>query len=221
MKVCIGVLHTVTFLADMFRSLIKEHLPNVDQFHVVDEGIIRLLLDNGQLNPKISRRILWQALQVQDVGANLILFTCSSTSPAVDDLKKLINVPIMKVDEAMANYAVECGERIGVVVTSHPTLQPSINLIHSVAREKGKKVEVQSVLETEAFSAKLRGDADKHDQLVKDAVRRLSAKNDVVVLAQASMAHLTEALSGESPVPIVSSPKHCIEALKKEVNKLI
>jgi Asp/Glu/hydantoin racemase len=221
MKVRIGVLHTVTFLADMFRALIKEHLPNIDQIHIVDEGIIRLLLDNGQLNPKITRRILWQALQVQDAGANLILFTCSSTSPAVDDLRKLVSVPIMKVDEAMANYAVECGERIGIIVTSHPTLQPSVNLIQSVAREKGRKVEVQSILETEAFTAKLKGDSNRHDLLVKEAVRNLAVRNDVVVLAQASMAHLTEALSAECSVPIISSPKHCIEALKQEVSKLV
>jgi hypothetical protein len=35
------------------------------------------------------------------------------------------------------------------------------------------------------------------------------------------MAHLTEALSAECSVPIISSPIHCIEALKQEVGKLV
>jgi hypothetical protein len=36
----IGLLHTVGFLADMFRNLFQETIPDVNSFHIVDEGII-------------------------------------------------------------------------------------------------------------------------------------------------------------------------------------
>ena len=211
---CLALLHTVSFLADMFRKLLRESLPNVDHFHLVDEGIIRELMVQGKLTPKVIRRIGAQALLAQETGADLILFTCSSTSPAVDAVQSFIDIPILKIDEPMVKQAIELGEAIGVVATAKTTQEPSVNLIRSMAEKAGRKVRVQSVLEAAAFQAKLAGDNAKHDQLVKDAVHRLAKDNDVVILAQASMAHLTESLGRDIRVPVLSSPAFCIKAIR-------
>jgi Asp/Glu/hydantoin racemase len=211
----LALLHTVSFLADMFRKLLQESLPNLEHFHLVDEGIIRELMTQGKLTPKIIRRIGTQAFLAQEAGADLILFTCSSTSPAVDTVRNFVDIPILKIDEPMAKHAIELGEAIGVVVTAKTTQEASVALIESVARRQGRKVRVQSVLESAAFHAKLAGDNPKHDHLVKDAVHRLAQNNDVVVLAQASMAHLAEPLGKEVRVPVLASPKFCIKALEE------
>ena len=210
----IAVLHTVVFLAEMFRKLLQENLPNTENFHVVDESIIQQLLKEGHLTPKIVRRIATHIMLANDAGADLILFTCSSTSPAVDTIKSLVDIPILKVDEPLAERAVSLGEKIGVVTTAKTTLEPSVNLIEASAARQGKKVQVQAELETKAFEARLSGNIAEHDRLVKDAIRNLARKNNVIVLAQASMAHLADEMKDHLDVPILASPALCLETLK-------
>ncbi len=215
----IGLLHTVGFLADMFRNLFLETIPDVKSFHIVDEGILKQLLENDGLTPAIVRRVAMQASLLMESGADLILFTCSSTSPAVDTVRNLIDIPIMKIDDPLADKAIELGEKIGVITTAKTTLKPSIDLIHSRAAEKGKSVEIVSTLETEAFQARLKGNVGEHDRIVKGAIDKLSERCDVIVLAQASMAHMVEKTQGSFDIPILASPELCMSALKDMVTQ--
>jgi Asp/Glu/hydantoin racemase len=214
----IAVLHTVVFLAEMFRKLLQENLPNIENYHVVDESIIQELLKEGHLTPKIVRRIATHIMLANDAGADLILFTCSSTSPAVDNIKALVDIPILKVDEPLAERAVRLGEKIGVVTTAKTTLEPSVTLIEASAARQGKKVQVQAELESKAFEARLSGNISEHDRLVKETIRKLARKNNVIVLAQASMAHLADEMKDQLNVPILASPVLCMEALQQMVN---
>jgi hypothetical protein len=45
--------------------------------------------------------------------------------------------------------------------------------------------------------------SDRHDDLVRAGIEAVAAENDVVVLAQASMARVAV----DSPVPVLSSPR--------------
>jgi Asp/Glu/hydantoin racemase len=213
----IGLLHTVGFLADMFRNLFLETIPDVKSFHIVDEGILKQLMENDGLTPAIVRRVAIQASLVMESGADLILFTCSSTSPAVDTVRNQIDIPIMKIDDPLADKAIELGEKIGVITTAKTTLKPSIDLISFRAAEKGKPVEIVSTLEAEAFQARLSGNVGEHDRIVKGAIDKLSAQCDVIVLAQASMAHLVDQTQDSCDIPILASPKLCMSALKDMV----
>ncbi|ABK19251.1 aspartate/glutamate racemase family protein [Syntrophobacter fumaroxidans] len=213
----IAFLHTVPFLVEPFSSLVAENLSGVACFHVVDEGILREVFRDGVLAPKVLRRILEHSVLAAQAGAELIVFTCSSTSPAVDCIRPLTDVPILKVDEPMAETAVRLGSKIGVVATVRTTLEPSAALVKSEAERQGKTVEVDARLEAEAFQARLSGNVSEHDRIIRQACADLAARNDVVVLAQASMAHLAESLQSELKRPVLSSPPLCMEALKKLV----
>lgn len=211
----VGVLHTVVFLADMFRKLFNDVIPKVDSFHVVDEGILKQLMVSGGVTPGIVRHIAAQSSLMAASGADLILFTCSSTSPAVDSVRPLMDVPILKIDDPMAERAVEMGRRIGVVTTAKTTLKPSVELIQRKAEEKGKSVEVTAVLEAAAFEARLKGDIGEHDRLVDSAINGLANQCDTIVLAQASMAHLAGKERGQGFPPVLAGPDICMDALKK------
>jgi len=213
----IAFLHTVPFLVEPFSRLVAENLSGVACFHVVDEGILKEVFRDGVLAPKVLRRILEHSVLAAQAGAELIVFTCSSTSPAVDCIRPLTDVPIMKVDEPMAETAVRLGSKIGVVATVRTTLEPSAALVKSEAERQGKTVEVDARLEAEAFQARLSGNVFEHDRIIRQACADLAARNDVVVLAQASMAHLAASLQSELNRPVLSSPPLCMEALKKLV----
>jgi Asp/Glu/hydantoin racemase len=213
----IGLVHTVVFLADMFGDLFKQHLPDVDIFHMVDEAILKELMAHGHLTPSATRRIVAQSCLAEDAGADLIVFTCSSTSPAVDGIRPMLNVPIMKIDDPMAEKAVDMAERIGVITTAKTTEKPSVDLIRAWADQKGKRVEVRSALATAAFDARLQGNIEEHDRIVRQAMEDLAPDCDVIVLAQASMAHLADVHGGAGDTPVLSGPSLCIDAIKSLV----
>ena len=58
------------------------------------------------------------------------------------------------------------------------------------------------------------GDTATHDKMVADALKEMSSKVDVIVLAQASMARVVDSLDEkEKTVPILSSPKIAVQHL--------
>ena len=69
-----------------------------------------------------------------DAGADLIVFTCSSTSPAIDVARKLVPAPIVKIDDAMYADAARSDGRVGLLCTTRSTLEPSRSLLAEHAR---------------------------------------------------------------------------------------
>ena len=105
------------------------------------------------------------------------------------------------------------GTRIGVVCTAGSTTGPSSELVRTHAREQKRDVQVEPLLVGGAFQALAAGNRDEHDRLVRDAAVGLAQRCDVIVLAQASMAHLEEPIKAAVPVPVLSSPRLCVEAV--------
>jgi len=112
----------------------------------------------------------------------------------------------------MADLAVQRGEKIGVIATLPTTLAPTCDLVKRRAKAQNKKIELSSRCCDEAFEALMRGNAEKHDNMVASALRELSQEVDVILLAQASMARVVEQLSEkDKKVPILASPESAIQ----------
>jgi hypothetical protein len=62
-------------------------------------------------------------------------------------------VPVLRVDQPMADKAVQLGKRIGVVATLSTTLNPTSDLVRRRAAVAGKEIELKSVLCEGAFEA--------------------------------------------------------------------
>jgi Asp/Glu/hydantoin racemase len=208
-------IHTVASLASLFGSLSKELLAaDVEVIHIADELLLKVVLAQGGLSPFIYRRIAEHAAAAEQAGAVAVQCTCSSISPGVDAVQPLVSIPVLKIDAPMVDEALRLGSRIGVVATVPTTLKPTTELVHTRAAELGRKVQVESALCEGAFAALQGGDAAAHDAAVKKQVLALMGRNDVVLLAQASMARVVEGLApGEVKAPILSSPRLAVERL--------
>jgi Asp/Glu/hydantoin racemase len=215
----VGFVHTGVAIANMFKPMIAERLPGVSSFHIVDDSLIQDLLQTGQMTPSILRRLCRQVELAEEAGAQLIMVTCSSIAHGVDMARKMVSVPVMKIDEPMAEKAISLSDRIGVLATAKTTMGPSVKLIEDKASEAGKKITIHSVLSADAFDCFLRGDMEAHDRIVKEAASKLVGKVGVAVLAQASMGHLAGAIEGILKVPVLTSPGLAMDALVKRVKE--
>jgi Asp/Glu/hydantoin racemase len=203
----LGLIHTSATLVPMFQQLCSQYLPQVKVFNIVDDSLIKNTIACGELTPTTARRVVNYVGSAELAGADFILVTCSSIGAAVEAAAELTNVPVLRVDQPMADLAVRTGKRIGVIATLSTTLQPTSDLVKRRAAVAGKSIELEAVLCEGAFDALMSGDGAKHDEMVGKALRELSTRVDVIVLAQASMARVADNLAPEDKkVPILASP---------------
>lgn len=211
----LALVHTVAGLVPRFRELAVELMPGVETFDIVDETLLRDATREGRVSLETARRLFSHLAAAENHGADAILVTCSSMGNAVDAARPFAGIPLLRVDQAMAEQAVERGARIGVLATLWSTLQPTAVLIKRTASEANRPVEVRDRLCDGAFEALREGDTDRHDALVRDGLRELLGWADVIVLAQASMARVVETLSDEERrTPILSSPRLGMERMR-------
>ena len=215
----IGFVHTGVPIGMMLKKMMSESMPDIPNFHIVDDSLIQDLLQAEEFTPSILKRLSAQISMAKEAGADIIMVTCSSIAPGVDFAKKLVDIPVMKIDEPMAELAVESADTVGVLATAKTTLVPSVDLINQVAEKKGKPVNVNSKLISEAFDFFLQGDMENHDRLVRRAGIELAQQSDVLVLAQASMSHLADEIEKVSNPPTLTSPPIAVNALKKLVSE--
>ncbi|MGC4102835.1 aspartate/glutamate racemase family protein [Ferruginibacter sp.] len=212
----LGLVHTSATLVPVFAELCNKYLPGVKTFNIVDDSLIKNTIACGELTASTSRRVVNYAGSAEEAGADYILFTCSSIGPAVEAAAALTGVPVLRVDQPMADKAVQTGKKIGVIATLSTTLEPTSDLVRRRAIVANKEIELKAVLCEGAFDALMSGDAATHDKKVGDALKQLSAEVDVIVLAQASMARVVDTLTAEEKkVPILASPVIAVEYLKE------
>jgi Asp/Glu/hydantoin racemase len=210
----LGLVHTSATLVPVFAQLCKEKLPGVNVFNIADDSLVKGIIAAGSLTPTIARRVASYLESAELAGADYIMVTCSSIGPAVEAGAKLIGVPVLRVDQPMADKAVATGRKIGVIATLRTTLEPTADLIQRRADKARKKIELASKLCEGAFEALMSGNAATHDAKVASALKELSQQVDVIVLAQASMARVVETLAPEDKrVPILASPGIAVDYL--------
>lgn len=210
----VGLIHTSATLVPVFQQLCNEYLPGVKVFNIVDDSLIKNVISCGELTPATARRVVNYVGSAQEAGADYILVTCSSIGAAVETAAGLTKVPVLRVDQPMADKAVQTGKRIGVVATLPTTLQPTSDLVRRRAIAAGKEIELTAKLCEGAFEALMSGDAATHDKMVAAALKELSTKVDVILLAQASMARVVDTLdAADKRVPILASPPIAIQHL--------
>ena len=216
MQKTIYAIHTGPVLVEVFRKLFPEMLPGVRLVNIVDDGLLNDVRTAGGLIPSVTRRIIGYGTLAESSGADAIFNCCSSVGEAADMLAKVVNIPVVKIDDRMAEKAVELGSRIAVVATVATTLDPTERLILRKASERQRSVTTRRYLVDSAFDALMAGNSEEHDRLLKAEIERAMSENEVVVLAQGSMARLVPMLAPSS-VPVLSSPRLGIEALKERL----
>jgi len=212
----IAFIHTVGFLVDVFRERATAELPGADCFHILNESLLQDLL-RGEDTTTVYRRVVSQVLLAVDAGAGLVVMTCSSTSPAVDIARRVTTAPILKIDDPMAALAVRSGQRIAVICTNSSTPGPSQALLRDHAAAQGRTVEIEAVIRPDAYAALAAGDRARHDALVSSAAAEAAARSDVLVLAQASIAHLQPELQQALGKPVLASPGLLMEELGRRL----
>lgn len=207
----IAFLHTGAVVIPPVMELAGRLLPDAGTVNYLDDKIVADLGDAERAG-SVDARLEDLVRAAKAAGADAVMLTCSSISAYAAPLAERVGIPVLRIDEAMADQAVAEGERIAVVATLATTLAPTTALIRERAELAGRAPEVLSEVVDGAFAAVADGDRETHDALVAAAIERLAGRADVVVLAQASMA--SAAAAADVTVPVLTSLEPGITRLR-------
>ena len=215
MKKSIAIVQTSAVSSAELKALCEEIMPEVTVYQIIDDSLIKEVNANDGPTYGVKRRMYNYYQQAESLGVDAILNQCSSVGEVADAIKPFISVPVVKVDEAMAEKAVSLGKKIAVVATVPTTVGPSVRLVEQKAREMGKEIEIETHLVKDAMMILIeKGDVETHNKMVLGEVEAAAESCDVVVLAQGSMTVLLPLLD-HIQKPVLTSPRLGVERVKE------
>jgi Asp/Glu/hydantoin racemase len=219
----IAILHTsfvFVSVEPVINNLITELIPDAEIMHFVDSDVLATVVREQGISAQSEARMTHLAQAAEAAGADIIFSACSSLGPALDIAALNVGTPVVKVDEAMAILAASTGKRIGVLATVPTTLGPTSDLIQAKADELGNQITIEQKLCAGAFDVLMAGDRPAHDEMVIAQAMELAKNVDIIVLAQASMSRLVDALAEKTGLAVLSSPRIGVEYLAQRVLEL-
>lgn len=203
----IFAIHTSNVSYYDLKDLFSKYGPDVEYHNIVDDSLLDEVKANGHITPAIISRMCQYFKIAESLGADLIFNQCSSVGEAADIAAKCVNIPVVKIDEAMAEKAVSIGNKIAVIATVASTVAPSTRLVETKAKLLNKDCKVDPILVDGALDILMKEkNVEKHNKLVIDAINSASEDHDVIVLAQGSMTAILPYLN-ETKVPVLTSPE--------------
>ncbi|MFB5663459.1 aspartate/glutamate racemase family protein [Alteribacillus sp. HJP-4] len=218
MKNTIAIIHTTPVTIEPLTQLAKEVVLDCEIINIMDDSILSQIKANDGRVKDVTERLIQYAVQAERAGADIVLNACSSVGSVVQHIRKYVSVPVVRIDEAMAEEAVKRGTNIGVAATLSTTLTPTLELLKEKAGPENKTF--TSELASKAYDYLMEGDKEKHDAELTALLGRMAEELDVVVLAQASMARVVKELPDRTQKQFLSSPEAGMKRVKAELERV-
>ncbi|MGH6859310.1 MAG: aspartate/glutamate racemase family protein [Phyllobacterium sp.] len=197
----IALLHTATGNVALFdAAALHLGLPGGTLVHAVRADLLAAAETAGGLTPAIAGET---AAVLRDLAAraDAVVLACSTLGPSVDAVGA-IEVPVLRVDDALAREAASKGGRVVALCTVETTLAPTTRLFEEAARLTGARVDVRLV--PGCWAMLKAGDlAGYHAAIAIAADRAYDDGAGIVALAQASMTGAADRVT-RGPRPLTS-----------------
>ena len=134
-----------------FLAKFKEENPDIEVINIIDDSLLNDTRKYDGMTPVIATRMLNYARAAEASGADGVLVTCTSVNQATKYIRPLLTIPILNIEEPVAEMCVQNGTRIGVLGTL-PTSPGAISrVIQEKADEIGKIIEIIPAIADGAF----------------------------------------------------------------------
>ncbi len=204
MRKNLTILHTTLATTTTIPAMIRELYPDeFDIVNVLDDSLLNDIKCSGRMSASVIERFIQYACIAKNNGSDALLLACSSLGKAADIARELLDIPLYKIDEPMADQAVESGNNILVLGTVKSTLEPTSDLIRS--KRKSQEQSVTCILIPDVFEL-YEIDRERHDQKIAEVIQEHWNTYDVIVLAQASMANAIQYITQGREKIVTSLP---------------
>lgn len=204
MRKKLTILHTTLATTTTIPAMIRELYPDeFDIVNVLDDSLLNDIKCSGRMSASIIERFIQYACIAKNNGSDALLLACSSLGKAADIARELLDIPLYKIDEPMADQAVNSGNNILVLGTVKSTLEPTSDLIRS--KRKSQEQSITCILIPDVFEL-YEIDREQHDQRIAEVIQEHLNTYDVIVLAKASMANAIQYITQGREKIVTSLP---------------
>ena len=204
MRKKLTILHTTLATTTTIPAMIRELYPDeFDIVNVLDDSLLNDIKCSGRMSASVIERFIQYACIAKNNGSDALLLACSSLGKAADIARELLDIPLYKIDEPMADQAVESGNNILVLGTVKSTLEPTSDLIRS--KRKSQEQSITCILIPDVFEL-YEVDREQHDQRIAEVIQEHLNTYDMIVLAQASMANAIQYITQGREKIVTSLP---------------
>lgn len=214
----VAAIYTALSIIEPVKALFAELIPGQRLVNIYDDSLIPDVIAAGNsVTTDVRRRLLAYCRASEEMGADLILSTCSSMGDIVAAIQPFVKVPILRIDEAMARQAVETASTIAVLATVETTIAPTRRLINALAEQLDRPITIVEGLAKGALQALNDGQPEVHDAILRQAALAVADQVDVMVLAQGSMARMQQTLAQATGKPVLASLRPGLMAVKRRL----
>jgi Asp/Glu/hydantoin racemase len=161
--------------------------PDAKILNVLDESLYNDIPQDGKLAPEIFTRLANLFRHCELSGADGIIFSGSTFGPAVEEARKSVKVPALRIEEAMMDDAVARGGSV-LLVCTQKRAQPVVRgTLDASAKRAGKTLAITELWVAGARDALNKGDNDTHDRLIAEQ-SAAAGEFDHIVFGMMSMA---------------------------------
>ncbi len=188
--------------------------PDAKTINGLDESLYNDIPQDGKLAPEIYTRLanLFQHCELS--RADGIVFSGSTFGPAVTEARKQVNIPVLRIEEAMMDDAAARGGRI-LLVCTQKRAQPVVRgTLEAAAEQAGKPLTITELWVSGARDALNKGDNDGHDHLIAEQ-SAAAGQFDQIVFGMMSMAPAKAKMPAALAAKVLTSGEAAVARMRK------
>jgi Asp/Glu/hydantoin racemase len=212
----IALIHATPIAVDPVRHAFDTGWPEAEAVDIMDYSLSPDRAAVTDLNEALTDRIVALARYARSTGADGILFTCSAFGSAIEKAAGLLDIPVLKPNEAMFEGAMDQGANIAMIATFPPAQQTMEDEFADEARRRTDAARLTTFVVEPAIVALRKGDAATHNRLVAEKAAELNGF-DALMLAHFSTSRAAEAVREKTSIPVLTSPDAAVAKIRRLV----
>jgi hypothetical protein len=206
----LAFLHTAAVHVPNFTLITRELDATVQIRHALREDLFAQTLADGRVTEATRRETQREVQRLVAEGARVVLCTCSTLGDAAEATPDVAGARVLRVDRPLAARAVALGRPL-LLVAGTPTAMAAAVALLDEASNGTARPDRRELLCAEAWELFQSGAHVGYAAAVARQVDAHARANDVVMLAQASMAAAV-ALIRRPDLEVLSSPQVGVRA---------
>jgi aspartate/glutamate racemase len=210
----IALIHATPVAIDPIKDALAAVWPEAEAVNIIEDSLSPDLVAAGELTDDLTGRVIDLALYAARIGADGILYTCSSFGPAIEKAAGLVRIPVLKPNEATFEAAIRRGGKTAMIATFKPAQASMEAEFREEAQRPSPEATMATFVVEPAMTALRAGYAETHNRLVAAKAREL-ADYDAIVLAHLSTSRAVAAVRSVTDIPVLTSPDAAVAKLKR------
>jgi Lhr-like helicase len=191
---------------------------DVEIMHFVDPSFMyRLMHDEGFQYSHAKMKVKEQVKLIAMCHVDAILMTCTNYIAMLQEEALSVSIPIIKLDDPYFESICRVEKPHIIIFTNPATVEGTMKRLYSYARNKGKTIDVESLVISDTFELIIQGRKSEYDDKVeKFLIDIIQSEDRIISVAQLSMVDACKRVGGITLNPLMVLVDSLIEQLALE-----